>query len=66
MSLVIEEFKQQSHVVAETFPDNVDVYYMFVDRVLEDVVSDMIREKESWEIITSIDTDLRKPRYQIM
>ena len=46
MSLVIEEFKQQSHVVAETFPDNVDVYYMFVDRVLEDVVSDMIRGKE--------------------
>ncbi|KAG2223931.1 hypothetical protein INT45_009383 [Circinella minor] len=42
MSLVIEEFKQQSHVVAETFPEDVDVYYMFVDRVLEDVVSDYV------------------------
>ncbi|KAI9276957.1 exocyst complex component Sec10-like protein [Phascolomyces articulosus] len=42
MSLVIEEFKQQSHVVGETFPENVDVYYMFVDRVLEDVVSDYV------------------------
>lgn len=39
MSLVTDEFRQQSHVISETFPDNVDVYYMFVDRVLEDVVS---------------------------
>ncbi|KAI8145080.1 exocyst complex component Sec10-like protein [Fennellomyces sp. T-0311] len=42
MSLVTEEFRQQSQVVAETFPEATDVYYMFVDRVLEDVVSDYV------------------------
>ncbi|KAI9493070.1 exocyst complex component Sec10-like protein [Zychaea mexicana] len=42
MSLVTDEFKEQSQVVSETFPEKVDVYYMFVDRVLEDVVSDYV------------------------
>lgn len=43
MSLVTEECRQQSFVVSETFPPNVDVYYTFVDRVLEDVVSNTVK-----------------------
>ncbi|KAI9310132.1 exocyst complex component Sec10-like protein [Dichotomocladium elegans] len=42
MGLVTDECRQQSYVVAETFPEDVDVYYTFVDRVLEDVVADYV------------------------
>ncbi|CDS13111.1 hypothetical protein LRAMOSA05294 [Lichtheimia ramosa] len=42
MSLVTEECRQQAFVVSETFPPDVDVYYTFVDRVLEDVVADYV------------------------
>lgn len=38
MGVVTEELKQQAVVISETFPANMDVYYVFVDRVLEDVV----------------------------
>lgn len=38
IQVVTDELKQQSHVVDATFPANTDVYYTFVDRVLEDVV----------------------------
>ena len=57
MSLVTEEFRQQSRVVAETFPEKTDVYYMFVDRVLEDVVSFMHRMLQRGCALTL-------PRYQ--
>lgn len=38
MEVVTDELKQQAVVISETFPAKVDVYYVFVDRVLEDVV----------------------------
>lgn len=38
MSLVTDELKQQSSLAAEVFPEKMDAFYLFADRVFEDVV----------------------------
>ncbi|KAI9487451.1 MAG: exocyst complex component Sec10-like protein [Benjaminiella poitrasii] len=42
MHLITDELKQQSVVVAEVFPDMMDAFYTFVDRVFEDVVAEFV------------------------
>lgn len=32
-------FMEQSHVIVQVFPEEMDMFYLFVDRALEDVVS---------------------------
>ncbi|KAG0170900.1 F-box protein: endocytic membrane traffic, recycling ReCYcling 1 [Apophysomyces sp. BC1034] len=44
MSVVTEEFKQQSQLVSEVFADSADVYYMFADRVFEDVIAEYVSQ----------------------
>lgn len=34
-----DAFVEQSHVIAKVFPEEMDMFYLFVDRALEDVVS---------------------------
>lgn len=38
MTLVTDELKQQSLLASEVFPEKMDAFYLFVDRVFEDVV----------------------------
>ncbi|KAF7726758.1 F-box protein: endocytic membrane traffic, recycling ReCYcling 1 [Apophysomyces ossiformis] len=42
ISVVTEEFKQQSQLVSEVFDECADVYYMFADRVFEDVIAEYV------------------------
>lgn len=39
MKAIGEELKVQSTLIHEVFPPKADVYYIFADRVFEDVVS---------------------------
>lgn len=39
MELVTDELKQQSMLASEVFPEKMDAFYLFVDRVFEDVVN---------------------------
>lgn len=38
MSLVSDELKQQSMLASQVFPEKMDAFYLFADRVFEDVV----------------------------
>lgn len=40
MALVTDELKQQSTLVLEVFPEKMDAFYLFADRVFEDVVKE--------------------------
>lgn len=44
MSLVTDELKQQSSLVIDVFPEKMDAFYMFADRVFEDVVNLIFNE----------------------
>ncbi|KAI7906714.1 exocyst complex component Sec10-like protein [Cokeromyces recurvatus] len=44
MLLITDELKQQSSVVAEVFPTKMDVFYIFVDRVFEDVIAEFVSQ----------------------
>ncbi|KAI8336839.1 exocyst complex component Sec10-domain-containing protein [Chlamydoabsidia padenii] len=35
---VTDELRQQAHIVSQVFPPSIDVFYIFADRVFEDVV----------------------------
>lgn len=39
MKAISDELKVQATLIHEVFPPNADVYYIFADRVFEDVVS---------------------------
>lgn len=39
MADIKNAFVEQSHVIAKVFPEEMDMFYLFVDRALEDVVS---------------------------
>jgi recyclin-1 len=39
MKAISEELKVQASVIHDVFPPKADVYYIFADRVFEDVVS---------------------------
>lgn len=39
MADIKDAFVEQSHVIAKVFPEEMDMFYLFVDRALEDVVS---------------------------
>jgi recyclin-1 len=39
MKAIGDEFKVQSSLIHDVFPQKADVYYIFADRVFEDVVS---------------------------
>lgn len=39
MTLVSDELEQQSSISASVFPEKMDAFYMFADRIFEDVVS---------------------------
>ena len=41
MELVADELKQQSSLANEVFPEKMDAFYLFADRVFEDVVKKM-------------------------
>jgi glycopeptide antibiotics resistance protein len=38
MLLLTDDLKEQSNLISEIFPSKMDVFYLFVDRVFEDVV----------------------------
>ncbi|KAG1452843.1 hypothetical protein G6F56_007717 [Rhizopus delemar] len=42
MKYVTEELKKQSTLVEDIFPKKMDVFYVFVDRVFEDVVAEFV------------------------
>lgn len=42
MTLVTDELKQQSSLVIDVFPEKMDAFYMFADRVFEDVVNHIL------------------------
>ncbi|KAK4514320.1 ERMES complex subunit mmm1 [Mucor velutinosus] len=44
MSLVIDELKQQSSLVIDVFPEKMDAFYMFADRVFEDVIAEFVAQ----------------------
>ncbi|KAI8981081.1 exocyst complex component Sec10-like protein [Pilobolus umbonatus] len=44
MLLITEELKQQSSVVYEVFPEKMDAFYMFADRVFEDVIAEFVAQ----------------------
>lgn len=50
MSLVTDELKQQSSLVIDVFPEKMDAFYMFADRVFEDVVIRNNRDGK-WEAV---------------
>ena len=45
MELVTDELKQQSMLAYEVFPEKMDAFYLFVDRVFEDVVNTVKKKK---------------------
>ncbi|KAL7316335.1 F-box protein: endocytic membrane traffic, recycling ReCYcling 1 [Mucor circinelloides] len=44
MSLVTDELKQQSSLVIDVFPEKMDAFYMFADRVFEDVIAEFVAQ----------------------
>ncbi|CAO3629701.1 unnamed protein product [Mucor hiemalis] len=42
MTLVTDELKQQSTLAFEVFPEKMDAFYLFADRVFEDVIAEFI------------------------
>ncbi|KAJ8664074.1 hypothetical protein O0I10_000352 [Lichtheimia ornata] len=42
MADIKNAFVEQSHVIAKVFPEEMDMFYLFVDRALEDVVSEYV------------------------
>ncbi|KAI8374177.1 exocyst complex component Sec10-like protein [Radiomyces spectabilis] len=44
ISLIADELKQQSSIIAQVFPDTVDVFYTFTDRVFEDVIAEYVAQ----------------------
>ncbi|KAI8380478.1 exocyst complex component Sec10-like protein [Choanephora cucurbitarum] len=44
MTLVSEELKQQSFIILDVFPQEMDAFYMFVDRVFEDVIAEFVSQ----------------------
>ncbi|OAC99120.1 hypothetical protein MUCCIDRAFT_148702 [Mucor lusitanicus CBS 277.49] len=44
MALVTDELKQQSSLVIEVFPEKMDAFYMFADRVFEDVIAEFVAQ----------------------
>ncbi|CAO3606822.1 unnamed protein product [Cunninghamella echinulata] len=44
ISAIKNELQQQAHVVSNVFPSNVDVFYIFADRVFEDVIAEYLTQ----------------------
>ncbi|KAI8086885.1 exocyst complex component Sec10-like protein [Gilbertella persicaria] len=44
MMLVADELSQQSSIVLQVFPEKMDAFYMFVDRVFEDVIAEFVSQ----------------------
>ncbi|GAN03326.1 secretion pathway protein Sls2/Rcy1 [Mucor ambiguus] len=44
MLLVTDELKQQSSLVIDVFPEKMDAFYMFADRVFEDVIAEFVAQ----------------------
>ncbi|KAI8047602.1 exocyst complex component Sec10-like protein [Thamnidium elegans] len=44
MSLVSDELKQQSMLASEVFPEKMDAFYLFADRVFEDVIAEFVAQ----------------------
>ncbi|KAG1151452.1 hypothetical protein G6F37_003438 [Rhizopus arrhizus] len=42
MLLLTDDLKEQSNLISEIFPSKMDVFYLFVDRVFEDVVAEFV------------------------
>ena len=56
MKAISEELKVQASVIHDVFPPKADVYYIFADRVFEDVVSMAERKNKlpgTYKILTS-------------
>ncbi|KAG2207550.1 hypothetical protein INT47_004300 [Mucor saturninus] len=44
MSLVTDELKQQSSLASQVFPEKMDAFYLFADRVFEDVIAEFVAQ----------------------
>ncbi|GAA5805039.1 hypothetical protein HPULCUR_010552 [Helicostylum pulchrum] len=44
MSLVSDELKQQSMLASQVFPEKMDAFYLFADRVFEDVIAEFVAQ----------------------
>ena len=44
MLYITDELKQQSRLIHDIFPEKMDMFYVFTDRVFEDVVWDTVIE----------------------
>lgn len=56
MKAISEELKVQASVIHDVFPPKADVYYIFADRVFEDVVSMAERKSKqlgTYKLLTS-------------